>query len=130
QPVWLIVRAEWRCRWLGVGSSDSKQYPTCHGQLSRSPSCWLPSRARPTSCSIPEILRTSTDSSFPVLQNSFAPNPRLQRTRMCAPLSRKPLGDGRSAQRIGLWALCLVVTFGCSSAHSEPEVSLAETLSL
>ena len=54
----------------------------------------------------------------------FAPNPRLQRTRMRAPLSRKPLGDGNryTASVLGLVVLSAL---GCSS-HNVPDARSAD----
>ena len=54
---------------------------------------------------------------------SKPPNPRLQRTRMRAPLSRKPFGDGR-ADRLVRVSLCLVYALlafpGLARAGGDP----------
>jgi len=58
----------------------------------------LPSQRFPANASSGPLNRISAKTYRPGmfrLTNQLSPNPRLQRTRMCAPLSRKSFGDSR-----------------------------------
>jgi hypothetical protein len=68
--------------------------------------------------------------STPMRSSCWPPNPRLQRTPLRAPLSRKPLGDLNHELRVASWFFSLAllaVTFGCATSRVKPISSASLT---